>query len=594
MNTDLKVDQVRQLMKKGQIDAVIIPSDDPHKSEYVCDHWQARKWLTHFSGSAGTAVVTLDHALLWTDFRYYIQAESQIRGSVFKLFKTGAAGVPSLRRWLVENLAPGSVIGVDGALFSMGDIKRYASLFDEYDLKLDTGFDVIAPLWTDRPPVPASRAYGFSQKYSGEDRLSKLSRIREAMKKQRAAYHLMVSLDDIAWTLDLRGNDIHANPVNICFLLVGPDHCDLFIDPGKVDPDLRHALETDRVRILGYDRVMDALGQIPDKETVLLDPQATSTRLARAVNPGCRIMEKQSPAVALKAIKNKVQISHIQKTMVKDGAAVVNFLFWLSNQPAGPDLTEMSAAEKMFELRKAQPDFVDNSFDPIMAYGANSAMCHYSATPETDTPIEDSGMFLTDSGGNYLTGTTDITRTICRSFPSRQAVEDYTRVLKGHINVATQIFPQGTRGVQIDTLARQQLWRKGQDFGHGTGHGVGFFLCVHEGPARISPHPVDEALKPGMVLTNEPGLYRDGEYGIRLENMLLVREAFETTFGKFLKFENLTLCHFERELIDPKMLSHDELAWLNAYHEQVCHSLAGHLDKETATWLQDKTRKIAS
>ncbi len=592
MKTSDKIRQIRQLMIDRQIDAVVIPSDDPHKSEYVAEHWQARKWLTGFSGSAGTAVLTRDHAILWTDFRYYIQAQAQINGSEFILFKMGEPDVPKPEKWLLETLNTGQTIGLDGALFSMASLKKLRALVENKSLVIDTGVDLITQLWTDRPALPDSKAFLFPKKYAGEKRADKIKRIKGKMTAAGADYHLVVSLDDIAWTLNLRGSDVHTNPVNIAFLLIGPEQLNLFIDPEKVDNDVKQALAADQVNLSGYDDIEAALSKIPLDTSVLLDPDTVSVRLDRAIPSSCRKIEKQSPVVALKAIKNQVQIDHLNATAVKDGIAMVSFLHWLEQQPANDRLTEMSAADKLFEFRRQQPDFIDNSFDSIMAYGEHSAICHYNATSETDAAIKDADIFLTDSGGNYLTGTTDITRTICRGNPTAQQVIDYTLVLKGHIAVAASLFPKGTRGVQIDTLARQYLWKQGFDFGHGTGHGVGFFLCVHEGPARISPVPVDEALKQGMLLTNEPGIYREGRYGMRHENMILVVPAFENEFGQFLKFEQMTFCHFEQDLIDPAMLSHEEKNWLNTYHKAVYENVSPGLTKPTAAWLKEKTKPL--
>jgi len=590
--TDDKINQIRQLMKAGKIDAVIIPSDDPHKSEYVAEHWQARKWLTGFSGSAGTAVVTQDHAILWTDFRYYIQAQEQIKGSEFELYKMGETDVPKIDQWLLKTLKPNDTIGLDGSLFSMNTLKKYKTLFQDKPLTLNANVDVIGQLWADRPAMPASKAFLFFEKYTGESRSEKIKRIQRQMAMLGADCHLMVSLDDIAWTLNLRGSDVHTNPVNIAFLLITKDRQDLFVDLDKISIDIERELAKDQVEISRYQDIDKKLSKISTDFKVLIDPDNVSVRLGQAIPGVCRKIEKPSPVVALKTIKNQVQIDHLRATAIKDGVAMVNFLCWLEHQTANSKLTEMSVADKLFGFRKEQPDFIDNSFDPIMAYQEHSAMCHYGATKQTDVPIEDEGVFLTDSGGNYLTGTTDITRTISRGNPSLQQIKDYTLVLKGHIAVATITFPKGTRGVQIDTLARQYLWKNGFDFGHGTGHGVGFFLCVHEGPARISPVPVDEALKPGMLLTNEPGIYREGQYGMRHENMILVLDAFENEFDSFLKFEQMTYCHFERDLIDPSMLTNEEKNWLNAYHEKVYEKISPGLKKEARVWLKAKTRPI--
>ena len=592
MKTNEKIDRIRKLMKDGNIAAVIIPSDDPHKSEYVTEYWQARKWLTGFSGSAGMAVITLEHAILWTDFRYYIQADKQISGSWFELYKMGEPDVPTVQKWLMNTLNPGDIVGMDGNVFSVADIKKYKRQFEAKEILLNTDIDFIKELWTDRPAMPKSPAFSLSEEYTGKSRKNKLKEIQNQMDELDATYHLMATLDDIAWTLNLRGKDVHTNPVNIAFVLMSPKKVSLFISDGKIDHTLAKELNQDGIDIAGYEDIYTALSKLQETKTILIDPENTNYRLYQSINKKCKIIEESNPAIALKAIKNDIEIAHLRQTLIKDGLAVVNFLFWLDHQNEDAQITEQSVADKLYLFRKEQEFFIDNSFDPIMAYQDHSAMCHYSATKETDVVIGNNGMFLTDSGGNYLTGTTDITRTICRGNPSKQEITDYTLVLKGHIAVATTLFPKGTRGFQIDTLSRQYLWQQGLDFGHGTGHGVGFFLCVHEGPARISPHPIDVKLEKGMVLTNEPGVYREGAYGIRLENMILVDQAFENEFGTFMKFETLTICHFERTLIEREMLSEEEKDWINTYHARVYETLSPHMDQDVAVWLKEKTRPV--
>ncbi|MBC8441792.1 MAG: aminopeptidase P family protein [Deltaproteobacteria bacterium] len=592
MNTNEKIDCIRQLMRDSNISAVIIPSNDPHQSEYVAEHWQARKWITGFSGSAGTSVITSEHAILWTDFRYYLQAEKQISGSLFELFKMGEPDVPTVEKWLADTLKSGDTIGIDGNMFSMADVKKVTAEIEAKGLCLNTGIDFITELWKDRPVRPNSQAFSLSEKYTGKSRGDKFREIRRQMDALGASYHLMATLDDIAWTLNLRGKDVHTNPVNIAFVLIAPEKVFLFVSKEKVNDALVGELNRDGIDILDYQDIYASLLKIQDDGIILVDPGNTNYRLYQSINKKCKIIENSNPAIALKTIKNDIEINHLRQTVIKDGVAVVSFLFWLEHLPDDERITEISAADKLYGFRKKQDLFVDNSFDPIMAFQDHSAMCHYSATLETNVAISDTGMFLTDSGGNYLTGTTDITRTIFQGEPSKQQITDYTLVLKGHIAVATTLFPKGTKGFQIDTLSRQYLWKQGMDFGHGTGHGVGFFLCVHEGPARISPHPVDVKLEKGMVLTNEPGLYREGAYGIRLENMILVDQAFENEFGIFMKFETLTNCHFERNLIDPNLLSKDEKDWINTYHAKVYEKLSPSLDKDVASWFKEKTRPI--
>ncbi len=589
INTDQKIERIRQSMKKHKIAAVIIPSDDPHKSEYVAEYWQVRKWLTGFSGSAGTAVVTLDTAILWTDFRYYIQAQEQIADSDFVLFKTGKPDVPDVPRWLKENLTSGDIVGVDASVFSMESMKKLKTGLESKGLILDTNVDFISDLWTDRPTIPKSKAFLFPEKYAGQSRKDKISQIRKRMVELNATCHLMTTLDDIAWTLNLRGSDVHTNPVNICFLLIDAQKISLFMAHKKADETIRTEFGNEKIDIYAYEQIQKTLLELPDNAAILIDPENINYQLYQSINKKCKLIEKSNPAIGLKAIKNDVQISHMHQTAVKDGVAVTNFLFWLEQQNDSDNISEQSVADVLYAFRKEQELFIDNSFDPIMAWQDHSAMCHYSATSQSDVAIGSNGMFLTDSGGNYLSGTTDITRTVYRGVPTQQAIIDYTLVLKGHIAVATTLFPKGTKGFQIDTLARQYLWNQGLDFGHGTGHGVGFFLCVHEGPARISPHPTDVKLEKGMLLTNEPGIYRDGGYGIRLENMILVVQAFENEFGEFFKFENLTYCHLEKNLMDKKMLSKKEIDYIDTYHAKVYDKLHRYLKLNVAEWLRKKT-----
>lgn len=589
MDTLEKIKRLRQAMAEENMDVLMVPTDDPHKSEYVAEHWQAGKWLTGFSGSAGTAVLTRDKAILWTDFRYYIQAEKQLEGSGFELFRMGEPGVPSVTKWLKDNLDSGTVVGIDAKVFSTAGVRELKKELDEKGIRLDTATDILSGLWTDRPPQPASQAFDFSASYAGQGRADKIKLIREKIKDSGATHHLLTTLDDIAWTLNLRGRDVHTNPVNIAYLVISLDKVSLFINREKINPDLERELNRDGVEIEAYETIHGALAGLKPGAVILIDPENLNFGLYEAIPKHCRIIEKPNPSISLKAVKNEVQIRHLRRTALKDGVAVVKFFYWLEHRAGHESITEISAAEKMLSLRKEQEFFIDNSFDPIMAYGDHSAMCHYSATKETDAVVGQNGLFLADTGGHYLTGTTDITRTLCLGKPSSGEKRDYTLVMKGHIAVANTLFPTDTRGFQIDTLARQHLWKQGMNFGHGTGHGVGFFLCVHEGPARISSHPLDVKLEKGMVLTNEPGIYREGRYGIRLENMVLVTEALENEFGKFLKFEPLTWCHFEKDLLDRELLSAEDIDWINVYHQRVYEILSPELDGETEAWLRRKT-----
>ncbi len=588
MNTQNKLYALRRKMDEAGINAVIIPNADPHQSEYLAGHWQALKWLTGFSGSAGTAVVTQKEAGMWTDFRYWIQAADQL--DCFELFRQGDTDVPSFDRWLANTLSADDRIAVDGKIVSAAQAGNLKNKFAQKGIVVDTTMDLISDLWQDRPPMPLTPAFELDVAYAGETRNEKFFRIRKKMKDHHADCHVMAALDDIAWAFNLRGQDIHTNPVNLAFAIIDMHKICLFIDPGKVSAALGTALEADGVILFDYNAFYEAIQGLNKKSRVLLDPERISDFIYQTIKMRSDIIETANPSILFKCIKNQIEISHIRDTAVKDGRAVVNFLHWLdtSNTPT----TEICAAEQLLNFRKEQDAFIHPSFDSIMAFKEHSAICHYSADLDTDLPLSPDAMFLTDSGGNYLTGTTDITRTVHLGKPTSQEIRDYTLVLKAHIAVATARFPTTARGYQIDAMARQHLWQQGIDFGHGTGHGVGFFLCVHEGPARLSPLPLDIPLGPGMLLTNEPGLYREGQYGIRLENMLLVIKDKKTQFGNFLKFENMTFCHFERGLVDKTLLSPREINWVNDYHHKVYNRLAPGLDTPVRQWLKKKTKAL--
>jgi Xaa-Pro aminopeptidase len=588
MNTHDKLSLLRQKMDETGVSAVIIPNADPHQSEYLAEHWQTLKWLTGFSGSAGTAVVTKTQAGMWTDFRYWIQAAAQLDD--FELFRQGDTDVPSFDTWLTQTLSDTDRVALDGKMMSAAQAGKLKKQFAQTGIVLDTTMDLISDLWQDRPPKPQTPAFELDTVYAGETRKEKFIRIRKKMADCNADCHVLAALDDIAWTFNLRGQDIHSNPVNIAFALITANKISLFMDSAKVSETLGAALEADGVAVLDYNAFYETVLNLDEKSKVLLDPERISDFIYQSIKARSKIIERSNPSVMFKSLKNKVEIAHIRETAIKDGRAVVNFLHWLwtSDVPK----TEMTTAEQLLNFRKEQEDFIHPSFDSIMAFKEHSAICHYSAAPDTDLPLSPDAMFLTDSGGNYLTGTTDITRTVHLGTPTNQEVKDYTLVLKAHIAVATARFPATARGYQIDAMARRHLWQQGLDFGHGTGHGVGFFLCVHEGPARLSSLPLDITLRPGMLLTNEPGLYREGQHGIRLENMVLVIEDRQTQFGKFFKFENMTFCHFERNLMDKSMLNPEEVNWINEYHQRVYDRLAPGLDHPVRQWLKQRTTPL--
>ncbi|MBU4130273.1 MAG: aminopeptidase P family N-terminal domain-containing protein, partial [Proteobacteria bacterium] len=448
MNTKEKLVRLRKKMANLNIAAFVVPTADPHQSEYMADHWQARRWLTGFTGSAGVAVVTKNQAILWTDSRYWLQAASQIKGSSFELFRQGESEVPEFDVWLSQILSKSDTIAMDGHVVSAANVKKYKRRFEQKGMILASDVDLISDIWADRPPMPVSRAWILSETYAGRTRAQKLAQIRDTMAKTGADTHLMTTLDDIAWTFNLRGEDVRNTPVNLAFALVTLERAIVFIHPEKVDGPLAARFEQDRIDFCPYGQLKQTLGRLAKGAMILLDPNTVSYAFVQAVSPETRIIERVNPAAELKAVKNEIEIGHMRQTAVKDGVAMVNFLYWLENRTDDAPVSEMSAARTLFEFRKVQPDFFSNSFDPIMAYREHSAMCHYSATCESDVVLEKQGMFLTDSGGNYLTGTTDITRTVNLGIPTQQEIHDYTLVLKGHIAVATALFPRGTKGFQ--------------------------------------------------------------------------------------------------------------------------------------------------
>lgn len=597
--TSSKLEKLRSLMRDNRIDAMIVTSSNPHQTEYTPDYWNALEWLTNFTGSTGIIVITLKKAGLWTDFRYWIQAELQINLENFNLFKMSEPGTPEVNQWLLQNLKFRNRVSVDGWLASLSYIREIRNQLKDKEIDIITDLELIAQLWHSRPPMPCSPAWDFSKTFTGISTTDKLSMIRENMVNADTEWELISDLDNIAWIFNLRGYDVPFTPVNIAYSLIGLNHAFLFIAPEKIDKNLASVLKKSGITLRNYKDVYNTLKKLKYNEKICLDPAKTPYALFEAINPKVKIIESPCRAESLKTVKNQTEITHIHETMLKDGAAMTNFLYWLEQQVCSVDIsekagsniavTEISAAQAVYQFRQEQPGFMDNAFTPIMAQGDHSAMCHYSATYETNRPIGTHALFLTDSGGQYLTGTTDITRTIHMGQPTMQEILDYTLVLKGLIALAEARFPAGTKGVQIDALARQFLWQEGSNFGHGTGHGIGFYLGVHEGPIQISPYLVDAELKAGMLLSNEPGIYRKGAYGIRLENMILIKESLKTEFGLFLEFENLTLCHFESKLIDLSLLSQKEIKWINQYHDQVFSKIAPFLKSEVREWLREKT-----
>lgn len=580
-----RVEALREVMRREGIDAFVFPSTDPHNGEYVPVHWEGRKWISGFDGSAGTAVVTMDDAALWTDSRYFLAAEEQLRGTGFSLMKERIEGTPSISRWLGMKLSAvkSPVVGVDGAVNTAVSVENMITeLRAEGGITVRTNLDPLDIIWTDRPPVPQDKAVIYPLEYAGEPCHEKLARIRQALKERHACGMLAAALDDIAWTLNLRGTDVHCNPVFVSYLLIEPERATLFIDCGKLTPDVEAYLKGEGVGTAGYADVSKALAAYGEYN-ILMDDGEINYNLFNAAR--CRKVVAPSPIPAMKAVKNSVEIEGFRNAMLRDGIALVKFLRWLRPAVEAGGQTEMSVSAKLEELRAAQPLYRGLSFDTIAAYQEHGAIVHYEPTPETDVPLRPEGFLLLDSGAQYLDGTTDITRTVALGPVTDEQRLVYTLVLKGHIGLELCRFPRGASGTQLDAIARKDMWRYGLNYLHGTGHGVGSYLNVHEGPHQIRMEYKPAPLVEGMTVTDEPGIYLPGLFGVRTENTLLIAPWKETQFGRFLQFEPLTLCPIDTEPIILDMLTAEERDWLNAYHKTVYDRLSPHLDGEDLAWL---------
>lgn len=580
-----RVEALREVMRREGIDAFVFPSTDPHNGEYVPVHWEGRKWISGFDGSAGTAVVTMDDAALWTDSRYFLAAEEQLRGTGFSLMKERIEGTPSISRWLGMKLSAvkSPVVGVDGAVNTAVSVENMITeLRAEGGITVRTNLDPLDIIWTDRPPVPQDKAVIHPLEYAGEPCHEKLARIRQALKERHACGMLAAALDDIAWTLNLRGTDVHCNPVFVSYLLIEPERATLFIDRGKLTPDVEAYLKGEGVGTAGYADVSKALAAYGEYN-ILMDDGEINYNLFNAAR--CLKVVAPSPIPAMKAVKNNVEIEGFRNAMLRDGVALVKFLRWLRPAVEAGGQTEMSVSAKLEELRSVQPLYRGLSFDTIAAYQEHGAIVHYEPTPETDVPLRPEGFLLLDSGAQYLDGTTDITRTVALGPVTDEQRLVYTLVLKGHIGLELCRFPRGASGTQLDAIARKDMWRYGLNYLHGTGHGVGSYLNVHEGPHQIRMEYKPAPLVEGMTVTDEPGIYLPGLFGVRTENTLLIAPWKETQFGRFLQFEPLTLCPIDTEPIILDMLAAEERDWLNAYHKTVYDRLSPHLDGEDLAWL---------
>ena len=584
--------RLREWMGRHGLDAFIVPTADPHMSEYTADHWQSRKWLTGFTGSAGTAVVTATEAGLWTDSRYFIQAEEQLRGSGCKLYRLKIEGTPSVGEYLRDSLGEGSTVGFDGRLFAEAEIEGLKSFLGTKHISMMSTPDPMDDIWTDRPEMPAGRAYVLDTRYAGLSAADKIGLIRKAIRSDEGTGIWVSALDEIAWTLNLRGSDVRCNPVVISHLYIGGDRAVLFVDPRKMDGEVSAHLASAGVDVKPYGEAEAFLRQELDGVPVIMDRMKTSYAIYNARMDNS-VKAADNPIPMLKAVKNEVETSGLRNAMTRDGVALVKFLMWLEeSMEARMPVTETGIADKLRELRSEQPLYIGESFDTIAGYGAHGAIVHYEATAETDVPLQPRGFVLIDSGAQYLDGTTDITRTIALGTLTDEERTDYTLVLKGNIGLAMAVFPEGTRGDQLDVLARMPLWKRQMNYLHGTGHGVGSFLNVHEGPQSIRMEHNPVALAAGMVTSDEPGIYKDGSHGIRTENLLLTVPAGNGMFGRYLRFETVTLCPIGTAPIRKELLDDDETDWLNRYHRTVYDRLSPHLDDAGRRWLAEATRAI--
>ena len=598
-----RIEDLREVMRREHLAACIFPSTDPHQGEYVPDHWKGREFISGFNGSAGTAVVTLHSAALWTDSRYFIAAAGQLEGTEYQLMKLKIEGTPTIAEWLGKECGAGAEVSIDGWCSSANSVKELiADLRQQGGITLRTNLDPLELIWRNRPVIPEHPVEIYPLKYAGEPTRDKIDRIREALRQHHADGMLMAALDDIAWTLNLRGADVHCNPVFVAYLLISSKDVTLFVNQAKLTAKVSEYLRNEGIRVEDYGQVENGLKQYFEYN-ILLDPDEVNYRLYEIVKskgrmndfPKTEIVEAESPVKRMKTIKNETEIAGFRSAMLKDGIAMTKFLCWLSGyigKSEISELTEIGIDQKLTSLRAEQPLYRDISFDTIAGYGSHAAIVHYEATPETDIPLQPKGMLLLDSGAQYLDGTTDITRTIALGPLTDQEKQIYTLVLKGHIQIELCKFPSGASGTQIDILARKDMWREGLNYLHGTGHGVGTYLNVHEGPHQFRMEWKPAPLVAGMTITDEPGIYLPDRCGARTENTLLIVPYKETEFGRFLQFEPLTLCPIDKAPIVREMMLPEEIQWLNDYHQRVFETLSHHLSEEEVVWLREACEAI--
>ena len=596
MTIKQKLNALRILMKEKKIDAYLVPTDDFHGSEYVGDYFKCRKYITGFTGSAGTAIITQDMAGLWTDGRYFIQAADQLRDTTIELFKSGEPGVPTVHQFLNDKLQEGMCLGFDGRTVSAREAEELQELLQEKHITFSVNDDLIGEIWEDRPVLSCEPVMELDIRWTGKSRADKIAEIREQMKAKEADTFILTSLDDIAWLLNIRGNDIHCCPVVLSYLVMMENELRLYANAAAFSEEIRSNLEADGVKIYPYDDVYSYVQSISSDKKVLLSRANVNSRLVSNIPSEVTILDEPNLTLLPKAVKNETEMENERIAHIKDGVAVTKFIHWLKKNVTRTNITELSTAEKLYQFRSEQEHFLGESFDPIIAYGTHAAIVHYSATEATDIPLEARGMVLADTGGHYLEGTTDITRTIVLGPVTAKEKKFFTAVLRGNLNLAAAKFKYGCTGLNLDYLARGPLWELGEDYNHGTGHGVGYLLNVHEGPNSFrwknlpgNPAPV---LEEGMITSEEPGYYLENEFGIRHENLVLCKKAEKTSFGQFMCFEPLTMVPFDLEGINPEEMTERERKLLNDYHQKVYTTISPYLDEEEKEWLKQATREI--
>ena len=592
-----RIEKIRDLMKEKNIYAYIVPSSDYHQSEYVGEYFKAREFMSGFTGSAGTLIVSMDEVGLWTDGRYFIQAEQELKHSGIKLFKMGEEGVPTIEEYLLEKLPKNSTLGFDGRVMSVKEGQNLANKLAFKGINIEYKYDLVNDIWQDRCSLPTEKAFLLDIEYSGESFSHKLSRIRQAMKEKKATTHILASLDDIAWLFNIRGRDVKSNPVVLSYAVICTNSVYLFIDKNKIGEDIKHELSKEDVQIKGYDEVYEFIKNIDEDEVVLIDTSKVNYAIYNSIPSNVRKIEERNPSILFKSIKNEIELKNIRNSHIKDGVAFTKFMYWLKNNIGKIDITEISATQKLEDLRREQDKFIEPSFSTIAAYKDHAAMMHYSATEESNYKLEPRDLFLVDSGGQYFDGTTDITRTIALGPILENVRRDFTNVVRGMIRLSKAKFLYGCRGYNLDILARGPLWEEGIDYKCGTGHGIGFLLNVHEGPNGFRwkvREGIDDTciLEEGMVTTNEPGVYVENSHGIRIENEIVVRKSEKNEYGQFMDFEVITFAPIDLDAIDESLLLKDERVYLNNYHKQVYDKIAPYLNEEEKQWLKIYTREI--